>query len=934
MTGKLIDRWFPVAAVDHACSTRAGSGRSEKALFTWFASRPVAQARAAVICSLLPDRDDEVANEKLTTLIDEAIRTGDPDALADIAAWIPDVDGARPVVLDCFSGRGILPLEAARLGLRAVGIDDLPVAVLASRVLADYPLRDWSAEPDVPYPPTGAMSEMPSEIEEPSLLPEAPSEQKLLRDVSRVLSEVGRRTAQAMETYFPRGPDGQHPWGYLWAITIPCDRCRRRFPLVGSLVVRHPYKRTADPGQHFRIESNTETGTWRVVLMDGVPEGLPTIRAAPGRRGKSAWCPFADCGHPHPLETVKAKGRASEYQDIPLLAADVAAVEQPSGRGRTRRVERKVFRHLDHDEVTAATSIDVSMVEAIGSLSAIPDEPIAPGNNHAVRGAGYGYLTWASLMNARQRLQFAATVRAIRDVATDLDRLGVSSEYLEALSGFAAATVVRRLRRSTRGAKLLCHGKPSGTEQNRCQTHDIFSDETKISFNFDWFETGIGSGPGSWASVSETGLRSLAAHLRGLSRLAVPARFRQGSARSLPYRDSTVDAVVTDPPYYQMIDYADVSDLFYVWVRRALHDVNPELFADPGDSLGLQSKAEELIVKDSAKSTGDHRTVDWYETEMLTSFREIRRVLKPDGTLSVVFGHSDPEAWRRLLGALREAQFVVTSAWPSRSEGANTGVASIKVTVTIGCRRASALRPTATVAQVEREIVELVRSRVPLWDNWDLALSDQRMAAYGPAMEVVGRYQAILRPDGTEPDLDHFLTIGRRAVADAHSFKIDELPLDTFDAQTRVALFWLRAYGRTVVPKGEARFEAQAAEQRIEDLRGDVLTEARAGYTLALGDPGSISDRSSVIHIARALAAAWPEAGTEGAAQTIVESGRDPDDAHLWATVAELVSQLPESSSESKSLTACQRNRTSITAAARRAGQALTLDFDAAGGEP
>src|SRR5687767_7849636 len=110
---RLIERWFPVSAVDEACETPAGSGRNEKAIFTWFASRPIAQARAAVLCSLLEEAH-EAGDADLRRLVEEAVRTGDKGVLSDLAQRVSDVDGKRPVVLDCFAGRGIIPLEAAR----------------------------------------------------------------------------------------------------------------------------------------------------------------------------------------------------------------------------------------------------------------------------------------------------------------------------------------------------------------------------------------------------------------------------------------------------------------------------------------------------------------------------------------------------------------------------------------------------------------------------------------------------------------------------------------------------------------------------------------------------------------------------------------------------------------------------------------------------
>ena len=344
-------------------------------------------------------------------------------------------------------------------------------------------------------------------------------------------------------------------------------------------------------------------------------------------------------------------------------------------------------------------------------------------------------------------------------------------------------------------------------------------------------------------------------------------------------------------------------------------------------ALFVSKRSSRAAARRKPEASTDHRTTGWYEAQLSTAFTEIRRVLKPGGTLTVVFGHSDPAAWRRLLGALRDAGFVVTGAWPARTESANTGVASIKVTVTIGCRTAPEGRRTATAAQVEREIGELIRKRVPEWDRWGLALWDQLMASYGPSMQVVGRYRNIQRPDGIEPDLDHFLTVGHRAVVAAHAFKIDELPLDTFDPQTRFAIFWLRAFGRTVINKGEAVFHAHSSEMRLDQLRPHIISEAKGGFTITLIPPAAVTERSSIIEVARALAVGWTAGGMEGAAQVIVQSGRPGHDAHLWATVAELVRQLPASDRMAVALTACQRNRRPIEVATRQGAQALHQDI-------
>src|SRR3954470_4973118 len=143
---RMIERWFPCAEVSQASASGWGSGKSEKALFTWFAARPLAQAKAAVLTSLLAWPEDETEQLRLQDLVRRAM-TGHDAAQAEVIAELAKAHPNGASTLDPFSGRAMIPLEAARLGLAAHGVDYSPVATLAGQLLADFPLRDWTQEP-------------------------------------------------------------------------------------------------------------------------------------------------------------------------------------------------------------------------------------------------------------------------------------------------------------------------------------------------------------------------------------------------------------------------------------------------------------------------------------------------------------------------------------------------------------------------------------------------------------------------------------------------------------------------------------------------------------------------------------------------------------------------------------------------------------------
>jgi adenine-specific DNA methylase len=323
---------------------------------------------------------------------------------------------------------------------------------------------------------------------------------------------------------------------------------------------------------------------------------------------------------------------------------------------------------------------------------------------------------------------------------------------------------------------------------------------------------------------------------------------------------------------------------------------------------------------------------EFYEKSLSRAFQEAKRVLRPDGVLVVVFGHSELSAWRRLLGALHDAGFVVTAAWPSRTESANTRVASIKVTITIGCRVAKVGRPVVTVAQVDREIADAVKARARQWQTEGLALPDQLMAAYGPAMEVWGRYESVLQTDGQAAPIDRYLLLARTAVREAAALRIDEIPLESFDDLTRFGLFWMRLYQRGSVPKSEAVFLAQADGVDLGDVRDGLLEESKAGFRLTLQPPQRVDPTSKVFDVVRAMVAAWRAGGGEGVAEVLAVAERSAGDEQVWAVVHELSRQLPPSDRDAVALAGIQRMAVSIQRQVRGMrvadGEPLRLPFD------
>lgn len=882
----MIERWFPCSEVSEASSSGWGSGKSEKALFTWFAARPLAQARAAVITSLLPWPDEPSEQQRLQDLVRRSLAGRDAaheELVKELSTHYPD--GAR--VLDPFAGRAIIPLEAARLNARAEGIDYSPVATIGGRLLADYTLRDWQDEPRLPIP----------------TYEYNPLDDRLTQDVAAVLDEIGKRYEAAMATYYPKLGVAQ-PWGYVWALTMPCQECGQRFPLIGSLVLRHPVPKKRDPGQSFRLLVDRASGVFRAEVHEGPPTEKPTRVVPEGKSrydsaGKSAICPF--CGHVHSKALQTRLAGLGELSDALLLAADL---DDAVG---------KSFRVPTAEEFAAAQAAEAALAQQqpFGrGLPAVPDEVIPPTNTWTVQPIVYGAKTYGDLCNQRQTLGFVEIARAISDFSSEMLTAGISTDYAAALSGYAVAVMVRKFRRATRGVSLMAH--KTGT----VQTTDLFRHEGSITFSFDYFEAGLGDGPGTWRSLCKDTLvilRNQAARSPGR-----PAHISWGTATDIPFRSGSLDAVVTDPPYDSMIEYLDASDLFFVWMKRALCVVAPELQMVGGPS-GVQDKTLEAIVrKAGGNGPGEHRNRAHYDASITKAFREAARSVTADGVVSIVFGHGDPDVWHRFVRSVASAGLVLTGSWPARTE-ANTsgGSANIITTLTMSCRPAPPGRPIGRAKSVEAEVRREVQERIPMWDAAGLAPTDQLMASAGPAMEAVGQYECVLDHLGEPVEPAHYLVVARRAIGDATSVPIENLPLDAFDARTRFALGWARLYRRSVAPKSEARWQALAADLTMDELKG-ILSEANKGVRFAPSkeSKGMVSPTSSVIDVAMAMARAW-NGGLDDAARVLAAAGRDEDDAYLWATLSYLSSLLPEADPDAIAWTSLVRARRGIANIAR-----------------
>jgi putative DNA methylase len=435
-------------------------------------------------------------------------------------------------------------------------------------------------------------------------------------------------------------------------------------------------------------------------------------------------------------------------------------------------------------------------IDALCSRSglSVPNEPIVTDAKNSNWTMLYGLVTFGDLFTARQLLYLLTLTSSVRQAHSRMVSAGFDAERARAVGSYMGVLVDRQADYDS----TVCVWESGG------QFIKSTFAQKGIPLVWDFVELapfGDASGSPQGALDWVIGVIDSLTSAGGS-----PATVVRGSATSLPWPDGSLDAVVTDPPYYDNVPYADISDFFYVWLKRSVGPLYPEHFA----SEGTPKKSE--AVADAIRHEGDRdRAKRAYEEMMEATFREACRTLKPTGQMVIVYAHKTTLGWATLVDALRRSGFIVTEAWPFDTErpGRVRAIesAALASSIFLVARKRGATATGSYEEEVRPELEKIVRERVDTLWKMGITGADLVIAAVGAGLRGFTRFSRVEYANGEEVPAEKFLAEVEGVVLETLLEKIFGMAgsgVAAVDGPSRFYVLWRYAYKAAEMDAGEA----------------------------------------------------------------------------------------------------------------------------------
>ena len=891
---KLIEVDLPLDAIN-AESKREKSIRHghPSTLHLWWSRKPLASCRAVIFASMVDDpsscREEfktveaqRAERQRLHKLIEQLVVWENSDerkpearrildqARYEIARSVarsrgedpPDKNNPAEVlnylndkalpIYDPFAGGGSIPLEAQRLGLRAVASDLNPVAVLINKALIELPPKFRNRPPVNPEADPMGMTVGKGRNQQRVAWRGAAG----LADDIRYYGRQMREMAWARIGHlYPKAqlPDGGEATviAWLWARTVPCPN-----PACGvAMPLKTTFQATKKRGnEHWMkpvVDRAARTVSFEVQNHDG---GVPKSRTV---GGKGAIC--IACNTASPLSYVREQSRAGN------MGEQMTAIVAEGDR-------KRLFVSPTDEHVRVAGSARAGW----RPTQTLPQEALG----FSVQ--GYGFKQWSELYTERSLKGLTTFSDSLVEVRELLFKNGADSSYADAVCTYLALAIGRL----SNSCSSLARWQNSGDF-----IAGVFAMQT-LSMIWDFAES----------NPFCTATQNWMAQIEWIARVVdnLPCNVNVGKVHQADAATTihtyNGPVIVTDPPYYDNIGYADLSDFFYVWLRPLLRDIYPDLFAGI-----LVPKSEEMIASPSRFEDSRQR----FERLLSQTLHLIRERCSREFPSSIFYAYKQQveekdgrtsTGWETMLTALVQAGFEIVGTWPMRTErpgrSRQIGSNALASSVILVCR------PREEEAQVatRRQFLDELEAKLPaaldqLTREGHIAPVDLRQAAIGPGMEVYSQYRRVETIGGEPVPVRTALAEINRVVDEYAENQEGEL-----DAETRFCLTWLKQYGFRQEDYGVAQDLSRSQDVVVETLRDfNRLLNASAGLVrlLSLDDYsperqfrlGAMTAWEGAFRMAYHFAAREDSGDIKGAAQVAQMMGSNAESVERLARI-------------------------------------------------
>ncbi|MHB8294346.1 MAG: DUF1156 domain-containing protein [Acidimicrobiales bacterium] len=791
---KLIEVALPLDAINReaAREKRIHSGHPST-LHLWWARRPLAACRAVLFASLIDDpsarperfpteADQDKERDRLFDLIDRLVlweNSNNRDLLAATWAEIEQsCESDVPAVIDPFSGGGSIPLEAQRLGLRVDASDLNPVAVLINKALVELPPK-FSGRTPV-HPDLQASLNIQSWTGAQGLAADVRAYAKWMNDEAK--ARIGKLYP---DVTVPGGRGSQRATviTWLWARTITCPNpaCKSTMPLLNSFALSHKRGREAwlraDPDRSSRAVSFS---------VDHGP-GCPS-EGTVNRRGATCLV----CNTTIPLAEVRQAAKAGD------LGSQLLCTVAEGQRSR-------LYLAADDDQVAAAH---------VDSPHDVPETSL-PTAALGFRVQGYGITRHSQLFTNRQLHAMTTFAELVADARERVLADGGTVEYADAIATYLTLGIGRLANRNS----SQCFWDVGGEK-----VQQVFA---RNALPMIW----VYAEANPFSTSSGNFLGQIDYLVDALERF--PARgeavVRQLDAAA--EMDGRTGIVCTDPPYYDNVPYADLSDFFYIWHRRCLSRIYPDLYATL-----LVPKSQELIAEPARQGSWD-AAAEFFEVGLRRSFTNMLAAQDERFPMSVFYAFKQEEVadedggghvstgWETMLQGLLDSGAMITGTWPVRTEQPGglreVGRAALASSIVLVCRRRPADAPLAT----RREFLSALKAELPdallRLQHGNIAPVDLAQASIGPGMAIFSRYAKVVEADGRTMRVRSALTLINQVLDEILTAQEGD-----FDTETRWALAWFEEQGLEVGPFGKAETLSKAKNTAVNALVHAGILEA------------------------------------------------------------------------------------------------------------